>query len=318
MFCTGNERRYVSTLPPSRLPAVRAQTRAHALGLGKLEFPAIPLLSSDPVVMATSGSAVVVKRYYATLEEAAADLGETQASLVERQARIRREIAANEAVLAALKTKNKGRSGRYNSADKKKKNTADTNLKYLRDGKLPEEARQERMAEHERMKNAPKPAASAASHAAHHAAASDGRHRGGGAAAAASAAGGQAAVDAAARGGGPDDEENAELPEGVDKRYFSASDAQRAFLAEVLPDALNGRGGRHLGSGYYCYSPLDCVELGGDMSTVGVSELIIFDPNRAFGCGHGCCPKHGWVERKHINTAGLTRKSRRERRGRSR
>ena len=29
---------------------------------------------------------------------------------------------------------------------------------------------------------------------------------------------------------------------------------------------------------------------GGDMSTVGVSELVIFDPNRAFSCGPGCCP----------------------------
>ena len=120
-------------------------------------------------------------------------------------------------------------------------------------------------------------------------------------------------MDAAARGGGPDDEENDALPEGVDKRYFSAPAAQQAFFTEVLPDALAGRGGWHLGSGYYSYKPTGCVELGGDMRTVGVSELIVFNPHRASGCGHGCCPKHGWAERKHINTAGLTRTSRRDR-----
>ena len=104
----------------------------------------------------------------------------------------------------------------------------------------------------------------------------------------------------------------------VDKRYFSASAAQQAFFTEVLPDALAGRGGWHLGSGYYSYKPTGCVELGGDMRTVGVSELIVFNPHRASGCGHGCCPKHGWAERKHINTAGLTRTSRRDRVARAR
>ena len=46
----------------------------------------------------------------------------------------------------------------------------------------------------------------------------------------------------------------------------------------------------NLGSGYYM--PIGCVELGGDMRTVGMSELIVFDPHRAFGFRHGCCPKH--------------------------
>ena len=97
---------------------------------------------------------------------------------------------------------------------------------------------------------------------------------------------------AAARGGGPDDEENDALPEGVDKRYFSASAAQQAFFTEVLPDALAGRGGWHLGSGYYSYKPTGCVELGGDMRTVGVSELTellhhSWSSGEAGSAGHG-------------------------------
>ena len=266
--------------------------------------------------MAPSASAAANAVVEVTLPQAAADLAAAQAVLEAREAKIQSEIARNEAALAALRTKYKSRRGRYPNPDGKNKSKADANLVHLRAGRLPEEVRAANRAQHERIKNAPKPAASATSHAAHHAAAPDGRRcSGGGGAAAASAAprGGQAAVDAAARGGGPDDKENDALPEGVDKRYFSASAAQQAFFAEVLPEARAGRGGRHLGSGYYAYTPPGCVELGGDMRTVGVSELIVFDPHRAFGCGHGCCPKHGWAERSHINTAGLTRTSRRNR-----
>jgi Skp family chaperone for outer membrane proteins len=219
------------------------------------------LLAYAPAAMAPSVSAAANAVVEVTLPQAAADLAAAQAELEAREAKIQSEIARNEAALAALRKKYKNRRGRYPNPDGKNKSKADAN----RAGRLPEEVRAANRAQHERIKNAPKPAASATSHAAHHAAAPDGRRSsGGGAAAAASAAprGGQAAVDAAARGGGPDDEENDALPEGVDKRYFSASAAQQAFFAEVLPEALAGRGGRHLGSGYYAYTPPGCVELG--------------------------------------------------------
>lgn len=67
----------------------------------------------------------------------------------------------------------------------------------------------------------------------------------------------------------------------TDQKAWKSADAK---LKRLLPGALATT------------CPLfyiGCVELGGDnMRTVGMSELIVFDPHRAFGFRHGCCPKH--------------------------
>ena len=221
------------------------------------------LLAYAPAAMAPSVSAAASAVVEVTLPQASAGLAAAHAELEAREAKIQSAIARNEAVLAALRKKYKNRRGRYPNPDGKHKSKADANLERGGSRRRCELGTGRSMSALKTPRNRRR-APRATSHAAHHATAPDGRRRSGGGGAAASAAprGGQAAVDAAARGGGPDDEENDALPEGVDKRYFSASATQQAFFAEVLPEALAGRGGRHLGSGYYAYTPLGCVELG--------------------------------------------------------
>ena len=137
-----------------------------------------------------------------------------------------------------------------------------------------------------------------------HAAKPDGRQHSGSAAAAAAAAAprrGAAAVQP------PDDNENEQLPEDVDKRYFVASAAQKVSNAWAQDEALHSRGGENIGSVFWRYAPRHFVLLGGASDTVGVESLVVYDPQRTYGCERGVCPVHGWRNSQALGTAGLTR-----------
>jgi hypothetical protein len=90
----------------------------------------------------------------------------------------------------------------------------------------------------------------------------------------------------------------------VGKRYFRASEAQKAFNAWAQEEALHGRGGENVGGGYWRYTPKHFVQLGGAADTVGVEALVIYDPQRTYGCERGMCPVHKVAI---AGTAGLTR-----------
>jgi len=221
-----------------------------------------------------------------------------------RQAQISADIARYKAQIATLAHQYKGRSGRYNSGDSSKRATAEEALNYLYDGFTLQEGRDNAAAERQRIAAEAKASHTAVRNAQHHAAKPDARQHCGGAAAAASAA--------APRGGAeadqpPDDEEDAQLPDGVDQRYFSASPAQKAFNAWAQGEARHSRGGENVGGGFWRFAPTHFVQLGGAADTVGVEPQVVYDPQRTYGCERGVCPVHKWDGAHALGTAGLTR-----------
>lgn len=238
-------------------------------------------------------------------QEAAVQLAAAGAAQAARAAQIKADIAKHERVLEKLRAQHLGKRGRYSSSDTNKKKTADEALKYLYEGCLLAEGRAAAAAQRRRLADESQAAIVSQSGAAHHAAPPDARQHYGFAAAGA-AARAAAAPPAALDEQPPDANENDELPEDVDKRYFSAASAQTKFNVWAQNEARAGRGGENMGGGYWRYVPPHFVQLGGSASTVGVDPLVVYDPHRTYGCGHGACPLHKWDGTQRLKTAGLT------------
>ena len=235
-------------------------------------------------------------------QEAAAALAAAGAAQSAWQALLDADIAKYRGVIATLQGKYAGKRGRYPSGDSRKRSTAEEALKYLLDGFTLQEGRDNAAAERRRLAAEAQASRAAAGNAQHHAAKPDGRQHSGAAAAAAAAPRRGAAADQP-----PDDDENVQLPEDVDKLYFVASAAQKVFNAWAQNEALHSRGGENIGGGFWRYAPKHFVQLGGASDTVGVESLVVYDPQRTYGCERGVCPVHGWDSSQALGTAGLTR-----------
>ena len=222
----------------------------------------------------------------AALPKTGSELTAAAQDLVAREAKIATMLAAAESKLEKFAEKYKGRSGRRKGADTNKTRKLKDDVNDLKNGEFPEEAIKRRRNERRAQKEAATAAASAASHASHHSSQTDARRsqhsRAVGAAGASAAGGGGGADDAA-----PDDEEDEHLPEDVDKHYYRVSDVQKAFHDSVLGDVLAGRGGVSIGGGYWRYDPPHFAAEGGAAKCVRLVPLLVYDPQRTFGCPHG-------------------------------
>jgi len=245
----------------------------------------------------------------AALPKTGSELTAAAQDLEAHEAKIAAMLAAAESQLKKLAEGYRGRSGRRNLADTNKTKRLKDDVFDLKNGEFPEEAIKRRRHERRVQKEAATAAASAASHASHHSSQTDARspqhsRAVGAAGASAAGGGGGAGADDAA----PDDEEDEHLPEDVDKHYYRVSDVQKAFHDSVLGDVLAGRGRVSIGGGSWRYDPPHFAAEGGAAKCVGLVPLLVYDPQRTFGCPHRLCPKHGLEGRAAMVTKGLTRK----------
>ena len=273
MFFTCTQRRHVTTLAAS---GSRSHINVCRAGNG----------SPRPIV--TSRMASTSSFSGAVLPKTGPELTAAAQDLEAREAKIAAMLAAAESQLNKLAEDYRGRSGRRNEADTNKTKRLKDDVFDLKNGEFPDEAIKRRRHERRVQKEAATAAASAASHASHHSSQTDARspqhsRAVGAAGGSAAGGGGGAGADDAA----PDDEEDEHLPEDVDKHYYRVSDVQKAFHDSVLGDVLAGRGGVSIGGGYWRYDPPHFAAEGGAAKCVGLVPLLVYDPQRTFGCPHG-------------------------------